>query len=107
MIWYRSIGQLEIIFICLFGLFYLAYIVRILYIAHKLKAVMSSLYLKLVLRTGYFSLMIIALLGPSFGDFKKEVKSVSRNIWLIIDVSPSMKCPDTGTSGRTHWYCTI
>src|SRR6478735_2139416 len=94
MIWYRSIGQLEIIFICLFGIFYLAYIVRILYIAHKLKAVMSSLYLKLVLRASYFSLMIVALLGPSFGDFKKEVKSVSRNIWFIIDVSPSMKCKD-------------
>lgn len=48
----------------------------------------------MLLRTGYFSLLIIALLGPSFGEASKEVRTVGKDIFICIDLSQSMNAFD-------------
>jgi Ca-activated chloride channel family protein len=41
-----------------------------------------------------FSLLIIALLGPSFGSSKQEVKSIGKDIMICVDLSKSMDAFD-------------
>jgi Ca-activated chloride channel homolog len=93
-LWYREFGLTEIIFISLFGVFYLLYIVRVVRIGMKLKTPYQRVFIKLLLRTVYFTLFIIAILGPSFGGSKKEIKSVGKDIMLCVDLSKSMDAFD-------------
>lgn len=39
-------------------------------------------------------LLLVALLGPSFGDIKKEIKSVGKDIFILVDLSKSMDAID-------------
>lgn len=96
--WYHALSPLEITFISLFGLLYLAYTVRMVVIARKLKNNLPRLFFKFFLRACYFTLFILALLGPSFGDIKKEVKSVGRDIYFAVDLSLSMNSEDVSPS---------
>src|SRR3978361_863192 len=38
------------------------------------------------------------MLGPSFGDIKKELKSVGKDIYILLDVSASMNAYDVPPS---------
>jgi Ca-activated chloride channel family protein len=92
--WYREIGLTEIIFIAAFMLLYLFYLLRVIRVARQLNTPFSKVFIKLFLRTLIFSLLIVALLGPSFGESKKEVKSVGKDIMICIDLSKSMDAFD-------------
>lgn len=92
--WYRSFGITEIIFIVAFLLFYGLYITRVINIAKRLNTPFQSVFIKVLLRTAYFALFIIALLGPSFGGSKKEVKSIGKDIMICVDLSKSMDAFD-------------
>jgi len=92
--WYRGIGITEIVFIALFVTLYVLYIVRVITIARSLKTSFSSIFIKLGLRTLIFALLIIALLGPSFGSSKQEVKSIGKDIMICVDLSKSMDAFD-------------
>jgi Ca-activated chloride channel homolog len=92
--WYRSLGITEIIFIGAFLVFYLIYLARVIRIANTLKTPFAAVFLKLVLRTVYFALIIIAILGPSFGGSRKEVKSIGKDIMMCVDLSKSMDAFD-------------
>ena len=94
MAWYRGIGITEIVFIALFVTLYVLYIVRVITIARSLKTSFSSIFIKLGLRTLIFALLIIALLGPSFGSSKQEVKSIGKDIMICVDLSKSMDAFD-------------
>ncbi len=94
MIWARTVGTTEIIYISLFVLLYGIYVVRVFKVAQALQSPMRRILIKLVLRTVYFSLFIVALLGPSFGQATKEVKSVGKDIFICIDLSTSMNAFD-------------
>lgn len=94
MAWYRGIGITEIVFITLFVTLYVLYIVRVITIARSLKTSFSSIFIKLGLRTLIFALLIIALLGPSFGSSKQEVKSIGKDIMICVDLSKSMDAFD-------------
>ncbi|HEX6226502.1 MAG TPA: VWA domain-containing protein [Chryseolinea sp.] len=94
MLWYRNLGITEIIFIGAFVAFYVFYIVRIVRIARQLKTPYGNVFIKLFFRTVYFALFIVALLGPSFGGSKKEVKSVGKDIMMCVDLSKSMDAFD-------------
>lgn len=94
MLWYRNIGTTEIIFIAAFGVFYIFYIIRVIRIANQLKTSYKNVFIKLFFRTVYFALFIVALLGPSFGGSKKEVKSVGKDIMMCVDLSKSMDAFD-------------
>ena len=94
MLWYRNLGVTEIIFIAAFVAFYVFYVVRIIRVARQLKTPYGNVFVKLFFRTLYFGLFIVALLGPSFGGSKKEVKSVGKDIMICVDLSKSMDAFD-------------
>lgn len=94
MIWNETIGTLESVFIGLFILFYLVYIIRMINIARALNSSYRRVFYKILLRSVYFGLFIVALLGPSFGKSQKEVKSVGKDIFIAVDLSQSMNAFD-------------
>jgi Ca-activated chloride channel homolog len=94
MIWQKPIGTEEYIFIVAFAVFYGLYLFRIIRISKALKTGFKKVFVKVFLRTAYFSLLIIALLGPSFGDSTREVQSIGKDIYLAVDISESMNAFD-------------
>ena len=94
MTWFRSIGITEGIFIGLFIAGYLLYVLRLFKIAHRLNTTFRPLVFKVVIRTIAFCLLIISLLGPSFGETTKEVKSEGKDIYIAVDLSQSMNASD-------------
>ena len=92
--WFRSIGFLEISFILLFAVFYFSYIARVINIGKKLNTGYRSVFTKVALRTLYFVLLIVAILGPSFGESKREIQSVGKDIFIAVDLSQSMNAFD-------------
>ena len=94
MSWYREPGLIEIAFIAAFLLFYVFYIIRVIHIAKRLNTPFATVFLKVFLRTIYFGLFIVALLGPLYGGSKKEVKSIGKDIMICVDLSKSMDAFD-------------
>lgn len=94
MVWFRNIGITEIILIGTFVLLYGFYVFRILRIGRKVHASASNIFIKTGLRFLFFALVLIAFLGPSFGDAKKEIKSVGKDIMICVDLSKSMDAFD-------------
>jgi len=94
MVWFRSIGTLEIIFILLFMGLYAIYLFRIIMIARRLNTSYRKVFYKIFIRSLYFILLIIALLGPSFGEASREVKSIGKDIFICVDLSESMNAFD-------------
>ena len=94
MTWYRSISGFEFVVIGLFIVLYLIYIVRMVRVGKVLKVSYNSIISKAVIRTIYFTLFIIALLGPSFGDTSREVKAIGKDIMVCVDLSESMNAQD-------------
>jgi Ca-activated chloride channel family protein len=98
MTWYNSLGQLEYLFIGCFLLFYLFYLIRMGLIAYRMKTSVIRVLIKFTVRAAYFALFIIALLNPTFGDVKKELKAVGKDIYIALDLSPSMNANDISPS---------
>ena len=94
MVWYRNFGWTEAILIAAFCIFYVLYILRIIRISKSLATPYHNIFIKLILRTAYFALLIVAFLGPSFGDAKKEIQSVGKDIIMCVDLSKSMDAYD-------------
>jgi Ca-activated chloride channel homolog len=92
--WYREFGITEIVFIAAFVVLYGLYIFRVVNIGKRLNTPYATVFIKVLLRTAYFGLFIIALLGPSFGGSKKEVKSIGKDILICVDLSKSMDAFD-------------
>lgn len=94
MLWFREFGITEIIFTAAFVGFYALYIVRVAHIGRRLGTPYATIFIKLALRTLCFALLIVALLGPSFGGGKKEINSVGKDIMICVDLSKSMDAFD-------------
>ncbi|ELR68069.1 putative batB protein [Fulvivirga imtechensis AK7] len=92
--WLYELSSLELSLIGLFVAFYLLYIFRVVNIARKLNTPYQSVFIKVLLRSLYFTLLMAALLGPSFGESKREVKSVGKDIFMLVDLSQSMNAND-------------
>ena len=90
----KSLDYSEFTLFFLFTIFYSIYIFRIYRINKKIEVSIKKVIYKLILRSSYFFLMIIALLGPSFGDNKKEVNIVGKDIMILVDLSESMNADD-------------
>lgn len=91
---YRDIGITEFVFIGAFLIFYALYIFRVIQIANRLNTPFFTVFIKVVLRTIYFGLFIVALLGPLYGGAKREVKSIGKDIMMAVDLSKSMDAFD-------------
>ncbi len=94
MSWLYSFTSTELILSSVFFILYLAYLIRVMRISHRLKVGYGNIFIKLLLRSLVFLLLITALLGPSFGESKREVKSVGKDIFILVDLSQSMNAPD-------------
>ena len=90
----KEFGFIEILLILTFIIFYLIYIVRLLRINSSISVSFKGVITKIIFRSTYFFLMIIALLGPSFGISKKEIKVIGKDIMIAIDLSESMNAND-------------
>ncbi len=98
MTWSQPFSLLEIIFCVLFLVLYGAYLLRMKRISNALHQKPHLVWLKLILRSTYFLLLIIALLGPSFGAAKKEIKTTGKDILVAVDLSQSMNATDVAPS---------
>ncbi|HLT75346.1 MAG TPA: VWA domain-containing protein [Ohtaekwangia sp.] len=94
MAWTREIGITEIVFVVAFLGFYILYLGRVIRVARLLNTSFANVFVKLVIRTLYFLLIIVALLGPSFGGSQKEVVAVGKDIVICVDLSRSMDAFD-------------
>ncbi len=92
--WFKSLGSGEVLLIGLFVVFYASYLIRVARVGQALRTDYKTVFIKLFLRSAYFALLIIALLGPSFGETSKEVRSVGKDIYLSVDLSQSMNAFD-------------
>lgn len=92
--WFRSFTWVEIMLVAAFAVFYGLYLVRMIRIGRTLHSPITTVFFKLVIRTAFFALLIIAYLGPSFGEAKREVQSVGKDIMICVDLSKSMDAFD-------------
>ena len=91
---FRPFSLFEVILVVGFFVFYLAFVIRVIRIAKTLNTSFSRIFLKLFLRTLVFGLLVFSFLGPTFGDSKKEIKSIGKDIMLCVDLSKSMEAFD-------------
>lgn len=92
--WNYRLTQTEYLFIAVFLLLYSYYFFRTFRVARLLGAKAWAIIPKFFLRTGYLTLLLVALLGPSFGVVEKELVSEGKDIYIAVDLSKSMDAPD-------------
>ena len=88
----------EYVFIAAFLILYSVYIGRTLYVAKALGSTARGVVIKFFLRTIYIALMIIALLGPFFGEPERDIIAEGKDIMVMVDVSKSMDASDVQPS---------
>jgi Ca-activated chloride channel family protein len=98
MTWLYSLSLTEFFFIGLFLVLYAIYFFRTFFLAKQLNTTAWAVIPKFFLRGGYLILLLIALLGPSFGDGDETVASQQRDFFLLVDVSKSMDASDIAPS---------
>jgi Ca-activated chloride channel family protein len=94
MVWFREFGWVEMVLVLAFAIFYALYLIRVIRISRVLNTPYAPVFAKLILRSIFFVLLIIAFMGPSFGDSKREIKSVGKDIMICVDLSKSMDAFD-------------
>lgn len=94
MTWYSSFSGFELLVITIFIILYVAYLFRMFRIGKILKISYRALIIKTIIRSSYFMLFLIALMGPSFGDTSREVKAIGKDIMICVDLSESMNAFD-------------
>ncbi|MEQ6166280.1 VWA domain-containing protein [Ekhidna sp. MALMAid0563] len=96
--WVNSISTFELVLMVVFALLYIGFIWRVISTTRRLGLPAKRVIIKTILRTIYFGLIITSLLGPSFGDTSREVKTVGKDIFICIDLSQSMNATDVQPS---------
>jgi len=91
---FRDFGWMEGVLILIFLVGYGLYLRRIIRISRALHTPYQTVFIKLGVRSLFMALLIIALLGPTFGDSKREIKSVGKDIMICVDLSKSMDAFD-------------
>jgi Ca-activated chloride channel family protein len=91
---FRDLGWTEGILIGLFLIAYGVYLFRIIRISRSLNTPYGTVFIKLTLRSAIVLLMLVSLLGPTFGDARREIKSVGKDIMFCVDLSKSMDAFD-------------
>jgi Ca-activated chloride channel family protein len=67
-------------------------------VAKALGSTARGVVIKFFLRTIYIALMIIALLGPFFGEPERDIIAEGKDIMVMVDVSKSMDASDVQPS---------
>jgi Ca-activated chloride channel family protein len=92
--WLYSFSRTEFIFIFLFISVYTLYVWRTFRLARQLNTSAWGVVPKFFLRGSYLTLLIIALLGPSFGEAESELTTSGHDTFLLVDISRSMDAID-------------
>jgi Ca-activated chloride channel family protein len=92
--WAYPLSWLELVCIGIFLILYIGYAVRTRRLAAPLDQRGWHLGWKLVLRTVYFCLFLVALLGPAYGVTQQPVRTAGKDVWLLVDLSRSMDATD-------------
>ena len=92
--WIKNIDYIEIILISLFIIFYFLYFIKFKKIDKSIPVNFNKILIKFFLRSTYFSLFILSILGPSFGESKKEIEIIGKDIMIAVDLSESMNAND-------------
>jgi Ca-activated chloride channel family protein len=90
----EDIGIFELSLISIFFIFYFIYLVRIYRIGKQIKVNLKGVFIKFFIRILFFTLMIISLLGPSFGVIEEKVEVIGKDIIIAVDLSESMNAND-------------
>lgn len=98
MTWYQSLTFIEILFGVLFLALYVGYLLRVRRVALFFKQRPHGVWFKFLLRHTYLILLVIAVLGPSFGAMKKEIKTIGKDLYIAVDLSQSMDATDVQPS---------
>ena len=77
-----ELTPVEYIFIGIFLLFYALYIGRTILVAKALGTTARAVVIKFFLRTTYFGLMIVALLGPFLASRKGILLPMEKTLWF-------------------------
>lgn len=96
--WNYPIGSTEYFFIFFFILVYVTYIIRTIRIARQLNTTARTIIIKLFLRSLALTLLIISLLGPSFGEAERAISAKGKDIFILVDLSKSMDASDVNPS---------
>jgi len=91
---FRQLGWMEGILIAGFIVAYGLYLFKVIRISRSLNTPFGMVSIKLIVRTVFFILLLVAILGPTFGDSKREIKSVGKDIMICVDLSKSMDAFD-------------
>ncbi|MCD8538877.1 MAG: VWA domain-containing protein [Leadbetterella sp.] len=94
----REFTRIEYLFLISFVLIYLFYFYRLFSASLKLKTSATSSVFKFLVRSIYFGLMSVALLGPNFGVTETEARASGRDIFVAFDLSESMNANDVEPS---------
>lgn len=92
--WLHPFSTTELTFIVLFLGLYSFYFFRTFRLARQLNTSAWAVIPKFFLRFTYLALLLVAVLGPSFGEADKNVTTLGRDIYLLLDVSRSMDAAD-------------
>ncbi len=92
--WAKSLSITELVLIGLFLVLYVGYLTRVFLVARSLGTGYEKVIFKFIVRSLCFALLIIALLGPSFGESSREIKSIGKDIYIAVDLSASMNAFD-------------
>lgn len=94
MTWLYSPTATEFFFAIAFFLGYLVFLARTFWLARQLKTSARAVIPKFFLRSSYLLLILIALLGPSFGVSNQTVQANGRDLFVLVDLSRSMDATD-------------
>lgn len=94
----NSLSAVELSLAGAFTIVYALYLLRLHRIKQQLKQGFRKAVFKFSLRTTYIALLIITLLGPSFGIEREEIKAVGKDIFMLVDLSQSMNANDVRPS---------
>ncbi|WP_192820559.1 VWA domain-containing protein [Rufibacter sp. LB8] len=94
MTWYLPFTTIEFLLCLLFLVLYGGYLYRIKRLAHQFGQTANTLWIKAGIRTAYMGLLIVALLGPSFGAMTKEIRTNGKDVFIAVDLSQSMNATD-------------
>ncbi len=96
--WLYRFSPTEWGFVWLFLGGYALYFARTFWLARQLNTSAQAIIPKFFLRTIYLALLLISLLGPSFGQADQDVTTSGRDIYLLLDISRSMDATDVPPS---------
>ncbi|MVM35149.1 VWA domain-containing protein [Spirosoma sp. HMF4905] len=92
--WLYPFSRTDFFLITLFVGLYALYIWRTFRLARQLNTSAWGVVPKFFLRGSYLTLLIIALLGPSFGEVEGDLSTTGHDTFLIVDISRSMDAND-------------